>query len=95
MLAQERRGSNDNIKTIDTSFHSDTSIVHVAANVRKNLGLETELADGLAVLSRLLGSCRACDFQIVNTKVIEGPGNLNLLVEVEITVGELFALSEG
>lgn len=51
MLAEVGRGANDDVKTIDTSLHGQTGIVHVAADVGQDLGLEAELADGLAILS--------------------------------------------
>lgn len=51
VLAQVCGCSNDNIKPIDTSLHGQTGIVHVAADVGQDLGLEAELADGFAILS--------------------------------------------
>lgn len=51
MLAKVCGCANDDIETIDTSLHSQAGIVHVAADVGQDLGLEAELADGLAILS--------------------------------------------
>lgn len=51
MLPEVRGRANDNVEAINTSFHSQAGIVHVATDVGQNLGLEAELADGLAVLS--------------------------------------------
>lgn len=38
-----------------TGLDGDASIVHVAADVGKNLGLEAKLADGLAIDAGLFG----------------------------------------
>ena len=67
----------------------------MAAHVGQDLGLETELADGLAVLSRLLGSGRRCEFDVVDAKVIQSLGDLDLGFGVEEGVGELLALTQG
>jgi len=49
VLSQERAGADNDINTVDTSLNSNLDIVHVAADVSQDLGLEAELADGLAV----------------------------------------------
>ena len=49
MLAEVRGCANDNIQAVDTSLDSQTGIVHVAADVCQNLGLEAELADRLTI----------------------------------------------
>lgn len=95
MLAKVRGCTNDDIKAIDTSFHSQTSIVHVAADVGEDLGLETELADGLAVLSRCFRGSRRSKFNIVDSELVESLGNLDLGLDVEEGVRELLALTEG
>jgi hypothetical protein len=51
MLAEVRGCANDNIEAINACLHSQTGIVHVAADVGQDLGLEAELADRLAILS--------------------------------------------
>lgn len=95
MLAQVRRRANDNIETIDTGFHGHAGVVHVAAHMCQYFGLETELADGLAVLSRLLGSGRRCEFDVIDAKVIQSLGNLDFGFGIEEGVGELLALAKG
>jgi hypothetical protein len=40
VLAEVARGSNDDVESIDTSLDSDSGIIHVAADVGKDLGLE-------------------------------------------------------
>ena len=40
VLAEVRRGSDDDIETIDTSLDSDSGIVHVASYVSKDLGFQ-------------------------------------------------------
>ena len=95
VLAQVRRRANDNIETIDTGFYGHAGVVHVAAHVGQDFGLETELADGLAVLSRLLGSGRRCEFDVVDAEVIQSLGNLDLGFGVEKGVGKLLALAKG
>lgn len=61
----------------------------------QDLGLEAELADGFAILSGLLGRGRGGELDVVDAKVIEGLGNLNLGLGVEEGIGELLALTEG
>jgi hypothetical protein len=51
VFAEERRCSNNNIYTIHTSLDGDSCVVHMASDVGEDLGLESELADGFAVLS--------------------------------------------
>lgn len=61
----------------------------------EDLGLEAELADGLAVLSRLLRGSRRSQLDVVDAEVVEGLGDLDLGVDVEEGVRELLALTEG
>lgn len=53
-----------NLHSVNTSLDSDPGIVHVASDVGEDLGLETQLADGLTVLSRLLRSARAGELDL-------------------------------
>lgn len=53
-----------NLHSVNTSLDSDPGIVHVASDVGEDLGLETQLADGLTVLSRLLRSARASELDL-------------------------------
>lgn len=118
--------------SIDTRLDRNLRIVHVAANMCKNLsncqfsrssavsiaatnlGLQSKLADSLAVLARLFRSAGAgkldlngsyisttsasllCHMtHVVNAKVIERPGDLDLLLGGEEGIGKLLALTEG
>lgn len=49
----ETRVLRDACRARHTSLDGDASIVHVATNVGENLGLETELANGLAVYRKV------------------------------------------
>lgn len=95
VLAKVGRSANDDVEAVDTRLDGQSSIVHVAPDVGENLGLEAKLADRLAVLSGLLGGGGRGKFDVVDAKVIEGPGNLDLGLGVEEGVGELLALAEG
>lgn len=94
VLPQERAGANDDIDTVDTSLNSDFDIVHVTPDVGQDLGLETKLADGLAVQTRLLARARAGKLNAVNTELIQSLGNPDLGLGVEVCVGELLALTK-
>lgn len=94
VLSQERAGTNDNIDTVNTSLNSDLDIVHVAADVGQDLGLEAELADGLAVLARLLGSAGRGELDAVNTELVQSLCDLDLGLGVEVGIGELLALTQ-
>ena len=85
--------ANDNIDTIHTGLDSYPRVVHVAANVGEDLGLEAELANGFAVLARLLRCCGACELNVIDTKVVKRLGDLDLGLRVEEGIGKLFALS--
>jgi hypothetical protein len=50
-FAEEGRCANDNVYTIHTRLDGDARVVHMTADMGEDLGLETELADGLAVKS--------------------------------------------
>lgn len=95
MLAEVRGCANDDVETVDTSLHGQTGIVHVATDVGQDLGLEAELADGLAIPSRLLRGGGRSKLDVVDTEVVEGLGNLDLGLRVEEGVRELLTLTEG
>ena len=72
VLTEERRSTNDDVDTVDTSLDSDTGVVHVASDVGKNLGLlEAELADSLAVCTRLGRSGRRGKLDVLDTKLVK------------------------
>ena len=54
----------------------------------QDLGLEAELADSLAVLTRLLGGSRRGQLDVVGAELIESLSDLNLLGLVKVSVGE-------
>jgi hypothetical protein len=62
--------------------------------VRQNLGLQTEVADSLAVFVRLGRRDRACKLDIIDAKIIEHGCDLDLVLGGEEGVGELLALSQ-
>lgn len=95
MLTKVRRCTNDDIEAVDTSLYCHTSIVHVAADVSQDLGLEAELADGLAILAGLLRGSWRGKLDIVDAEVIESLGNLDLGLGIEEGIGKLFTLTEG
>lgn len=57
-------GNRGDIHSIDASLDGDSRVVHVAANVAQDLGLETELADSLAVAAGLLRGGRRGKFEL-------------------------------
>ena len=61
----------------------------------EDLGLETEVADGLAVEAGLLTGSGRGEFDVVDAEVVQGLGDANLGLGVEEGVGELLALAEG
>lgn len=75
-----------------TSLDGDAGIVHVAANVGEDLGTETELADGLAIETRLLGGSGGGELDVLDTECVKSLGNSNLGLGVEESIGELFSL---
>lgn len=94
VLSQELGGTNDDIDTIDTGGDSESCVVHVASDVSENLGLKTELADGLAIGPRLLRCCGGGQLDVVDTKVVQSLGNLDLGLGVKEGRGKLLSLSQ-
>jgi hypothetical protein len=64
----------------------------VAADVGEDLGLETELADLLAVRARLLGCGGGRELDVLDTERVERLGNRDLRLGVEERVRELLTL---
>jgi len=94
VLSQERAGTDNDIDTVNTSLNSNLDIVHVAANVGQDLSLETQLADGLAVKTRLLRGTRRGELDAVDTKLIQSLGDLDLGLGVKVGIGKLLALTQ-
>jgi hypothetical protein len=95
VLHQVAAGTNDDVDTVNTSRDGQLGIGHVTSHVSEDLGLEAELADLLAVKARLLTGSGRGELDVVDAKVIEGLGDLDLGSGVEEGVGELLALAEG
>ena len=94
VLSQERAGTNDDIDTVDTSLNSNLDIVHVAANVSQDLSLETQLADSLAIKTRLLGSTRRSELDAVDAELIQSLSDFDLGLGVEVGIGKLLSLTQ-
>ena len=60
----------------------------------EDLGLESEVADGLAVEAGLLTGSGGSEFDVVDAEVVQSLGDANLGLGVEEGVGELLALAE-
>lgn len=88
VLSEERRCTNNNVHTIDTGLDGNLGIFHIASNVSQDLGLETELADGLAVLAGGLRCSWRGQLDVVRSEFIESLCDFNLLGGVKIGVGK-------
>ena len=64
VLAQVRRGADDHVDAVHARLDGQPRVVHVAADVRQDLGLEAQLADGLAVEPALLRRGGAGQFDL-------------------------------
>ena len=64
----------------------------MAADVGEDLGLEPELADGLAVRARLLGRGGRGELDVLDTERIERLGDGDLGLGIEKRVRELLSL---
>jgi len=93
-FAEEGRCADDNVHTIYARLDGDPRVVHMATDVGKDFGLQAELADGLAVPSRLLGSCWRRQLQIFDAEIVKGFSDGDLGLGVKEGIGELFSLSE-
>lgn len=78
----------------NSSLDCDSGIIHVTSDVGENLGLKSQLTNGLAILETLWGSSRAGEFDIVDTEVIEGLGDFDLLFSGEECGCELLTLAK-
>lgn len=95
VLPEVLAGANNDINTVNTGLNSNPDIVHVTSDVSQDLSLQAKLADSLAILAGLLTGARAGELDAVNTEVIEGLGDLDLGLGVEVGVGELLTLTQG
>ena len=95
VLHQMAARSNDHVNAVHSGCDGELGILHVTSHVCEDLGLQSELADSLAVQSRLLRSGRRCEFDVVDTKLVEELGDLDLGLGVEEGIGKLLTLTEG
>jgi hypothetical protein len=95
VLSQVLRSANNDIDTVNAGLNSDLGIFHCASHVSEDLGLEAELADLLAVLAGLGRGHRAGELNVLDTKVRESLGNLDLGLCVKVGIGKLLSLSQG
>lgn len=86
--------ADNHIHTIHTGCDGQLGVVHVTSYVCEDLGLEAEVADGLAVEARLLTGGGRGELDVVDTEFVECLGDLDLGGGVEEGVGELLALTE-
>ena len=91
-LAEEGRGTDDDVHAVHARLDRDARIVHVAPNVGKYFGVQAELADGLAVAARLLGGRGRGQLQILDAKLVEGFGDRDLGLGVKEGIGKLLPL---
>lgn len=75
-----------------TGLDSDAGIVHVAANVCENFGLESKLADGLAVSARLLRCGGRSELDVLDTECIKSLCDGDFGLGVEESIGKLLTL---
>ena len=64
----------------------------MTTDMGENLGLKTELANGLAVEPGLFRGRGGCEFDVLDTKGVESLGNCDFGLGVEEGIGKLLAL---
>ena len=88
VFSQERTRTNNNINTIHTSLHSESSIIHVTSDMGQDLGLfKTEGTDGLAVVEGFGESGGRGELDVFNTEGVEANGDREEHSENESTAG--------
>ena len=88
VLAEEGGGADDDVDAVHSCFDSDSGVFHITADMGEDLALEAELADRFTVLARLLRGGGGGELDVVGTKLVESFGDLDLLVGVEVGIGE-------
>ena len=91
MLHQLRRRSYDDIKAIDSCFHSNPRIIHVASNMSEDFGFETEFTDYFAISSRLFRRRRRGELDVFDSEGVKSLCYADLGVCVKESVGKLDA----
>ena len=94
MLHQLRRCSYDDVKAIDSCFHSNPRIIHVAPNVSEDFSFETEFTDYLAISSRLFRRRRRGELDIFDSEGVKSLCYADLGVRIEESVGKLDDLGQ-
>lgn len=95
VLSQELGGADDDVNTVYPGLDGNLGVVHVATDVRQDLGLQAQFADGLTVLTGLLGGHWRGQFDVIDTEVVQGLGDFDLLLLVEEGVGKLLTFTQG
>jgi hypothetical protein len=93
-LAQDRGGAEEDVDTVDAGLDGDARVVHVAADVGEDLRAERQGGDGLAILVGLRAGDRGGQLDVLDTELVQGLGDLDLLLRGEMGAGELLALAE-
>ncbi len=93
-LTQIAAGAEQHVDAVCAGLDGDARIVHMAAHMRQNLGLQAQLSDALNVEPALGAGYWRRQFQVLHAKRIEQFGNLHLLIAGEERVGKLLALSQ-
>jgi len=94
-LAQQSRGAEKQVDSVDAAVDCMESVVEGAAGVGQDASIEGKAGEGSQIVLAL-GRCdRRCGFDIVDPELIQGPSDGDLLVGRETRAGELFAFAEG
>ena len=91
-FTEEGGCADDDVDAVDARLDGDARVVHVATDVGEDFGLQAELADGLAVPSRLLGSYWRRELEILDAELVEGFGDGDLGLGVKEGIGKLLPL---
>jgi hypothetical protein len=91
-FTEEGWRANDDIDAIYARLDGDAGIIHMATDVGEDFGFQTELADGLTVLSRLFRGCWWGELQIFDAKFVEGFGDGDFGLGVKESIGKLLPL---
>ena len=75
-----------------TCFNRDARIIHVTSDMSEDFSFEAELADGLAIETRLLGCRGRGELDVLDAKGIQCLGDGDLGFGVKECVCELLAL---
>lgn len=75
VFPEERRGSNDDIDTVNTGLDGDSRVVHVTSDVCEDLGvLEAEVADGFTVSTRFWRGGGRGQLNVLDSELVK-PGD--------------------